>query len=167
MLSTVCFAATISALGATALARLLLRAIPGRWQGVLVGFAAGVLLFYLAFSVAIDWRFCVAALLMVGFFLLEIVTTVLRRLRRGSRLAGGDRSHSYDKMRMHGSSMWTTLTRCSLVQGLFMAGGLAVVTISSDTWAVVAAAGSVLIAVLLLWAFGGLTSVETGGTPGA
>ncbi len=130
-------------------------------------YAAGVLLFYLAFSVAIDWRFCVAALLMVGFFLLEIVTTVLRRLRRGSRLAGGDRSHSYDKMRMHGSSMWTTLTRCSLVQGLFMAGGLAVVTISSDTWAVVAAAGSVLIAVLLLWAFGGLTSVETGGTPGA
>lgn len=129
-------------------------------------YAAGGLLFYLAFSVAIDWRFGMAALLMVGFFLLEIVTTVLRRLKRGSRLAGGDRSHSYDKMHWRGSSMWMTLTKCSLIQGVLMAGGLATVTISSDVWAVVAAAGSVLIAVLLLRIFGGLTSAETGRMPG-
>lgn len=37
-------AAASSALGATLLARLLLKAIPGRWMGVLIGFAAGVLL---------------------------------------------------------------------------------------------------------------------------
>jgi len=44
MFLTVCFAAAASALGATLFSVLLLRTIPKRWMGVLIGFAAGVLL---------------------------------------------------------------------------------------------------------------------------
>lgn len=84
MLSTVCFAATISALGATALARLLLRAIPGRWQGVLVGFAAGVLLAVAllgALPEALEDRTAAArvpALMLAGLLALFAIEALLR-----------------------------------------------------------------------------------------
>lgn len=124
-------------------------------------YATGGFLFYLVLSVAVDWRSGVAALLMVGFFLIEMMTTILRRLGGGSRLADGDRAHSYDKMFRRSNSPWATLARCLLIQGACVTGGLLVATLRSDGWAIVAAVCSTFSAVMLLWVFGGLTAGES------
>ncbi len=127
-------------------------------------YVTGGLLFSLVYALATDWRSAVAALLMVGFFLLEIGSTVLRRLRRGTHLGQGDRTHLYDNMRSRGLSPWGVLLRCLLVEGVCVAGGLLTARLPAGGWTAVVALGTVAGALLLLRVCGAL-SAPSGGRP--
>jgi UDP-GlcNAc:undecaprenyl-phosphate GlcNAc-1-phosphate transferase len=54
-------------------------------------------------------RGALAAALCLGVPALELVLTIIRRLRTGSRVVGGDRLHSYDRLTSRRGVWWSTL----------------------------------------------------------
>jgi UDP-GlcNAc:undecaprenyl-phosphate GlcNAc-1-phosphate transferase len=113
----------VAALGLTSMAAKQGLAVP--WAGVvvaaaLVGFllfnlpparlflgdngayVAGTTLAWLALRVSEDWSAGAVALAAIGVPVLDLTVTVVRRLRAGAPLFGGDRDHTYDRLHRRG-----------------------------------------------------------------
>jgi UDP-GlcNAc:undecaprenyl-phosphate GlcNAc-1-phosphate transferase len=101
---------------AGAAAAFLIWNVPGRiFLGNSGAYALGTALAALAGSVAAakGWQGLIAATACLGVFALEMLNTIVRRLRSGAPLTSGDRSHLYDIVAERSSRMRSTVVFCA------------------------------------------------------
>jgi len=89
---------------------------------------------------------------MLGMLLIDLAVTVLRRLRAGRPLFAGDRSHTYDQLRLRGSSTPRVTTVFAVVQSILVLAVLGIAKLGG--WPAVAVVGvlgvgTLVVAVLL------------------
>jgi UDP-GlcNAc:undecaprenyl-phosphate GlcNAc-1-phosphate transferase len=88
-----------------------------------------------------------AAVLLVGYPLVELVFAVVRRLAGRQPLTAGDRDHIYDQLHARGSSPSVAVLSCVAVQAVLTAIAIVVATRSTAVSLIVAVVCGVLILV--------------------
>lgn len=68
-------------------------------------YVVGVTLAWLAIRISPDWGALAVSAALLGVPLIDLAVTVLRRMRAGAPLFGGDRDHSYDRLHARGLSV--------------------------------------------------------------
>ena len=88
-----------------------------------------------------------AAALLVGYPLVELVFTVVRRSLRGMSPLKGDRDHIYDQLHARGASTAMAALACVAAQGMLVAVGIAVAPRSPASGLVIACVCGMMILV--------------------
>jgi len=86
-----------------------------------------------------------AAALLVGYPLVELVFTVLRRARQGKSPLSGDRHHVYDQLHQLGASTLVASLSCVAFQAILVLVGIGVARESGSTGVVAAGACGMMI----------------------